>query len=263
MSTAELLTELQRVSPDELRKALSEKAKARNEILAQYDREMELIERLLDVIDPPARMAKGWTATHEPSTVIETQPISFGPTSGLTGQEWDDVNESEVQAAEAAFPTLGDCVAAVDTSVPESSFKEIPVSQSAKDAGIVFVRESSIPPPTPDHGVIVPQQEPPRVKRPYNKRPRHPEPTLQIVPPRVKSIPTPTAFPVQIATYLEAMGRQSCGLIAKHLHLDRDATESLLENDPTFIQTEGGFWDLRSRVEAKRERDLMPINQVT
>lgn len=55
MSTAELIEQLQKVNPSDLRAELSAKREARDEMLARYEQEMELIERLIDVVDHPRR----------------------------------------------------------------------------------------------------------------------------------------------------------------------------------------------------------------
>ena len=70
----------------------------------------------------------------------------------------------------------------------------------------------------------------------------------------------PSASAVQI--YLEVMGRTASGPIAKQFQCNREEVDDILESDQRFQQDSRGFWDLKARVEARKELELRPIEQV-
>lgn len=195
MSAAELISELQKITPDELRAELAVKAQARDEILAQYDQEMELIERLIGVVERPQRKLP---ATDEPP-----------------------------------LPQLA-------------------VEQTSTDPGPLPPPRSALPRESTDAGTSSPQTEKPQAapEQPTAAPPAS-APSVRRAPRRTKPERTATSLSVKISTYLDVMGRCACGAIARQLGLDRDVIEDVLETDPQFKQDGQGYWDLKSKVEAR------------
>lgn len=195
MSAAQLISELQKITPDELRAELAVKAQARDEILAQYDQEMELIERLIGVVERPQRKRP---APDEPP-----------------------------------LPQLA-------------------VEQTSTDPGPLPPPRSALPLESPDAGTSSPPTETTQAA------PELPtaaaaasSPSVRRAPRRTKPERTAASLAIQIATYLDVMGRCACGAIGRQLGLDRDVIEDVLETDPQFQQDGEGYWDLKSKVEAR------------
>lgn len=196
MSTAELLSELQRVTPDELRAELAKKAQARDETLAQYDREMELIERLIDVVEP------------RPSRNSCSESPAGGTRTGLKGPQG----------------TYGDT-----TGTVEVTRQEFLQSDPANVLGTLSE-------------AIQPTSKPRRKK--------------------IETLLAKVVTAKDIRTYLDVSGPTAAGAIAHQFNCTREAITDILETDAQFVNDGRGFWDLTSRVNERREKELQPINQV-
>lgn len=69
-------------------------------------------------------------------------------------------------------------------------------------------------------------------------------------------------LPEQIAIFLEASGPSACGVIARQLGADRETVDDVLSMDGQFALDERGFWDIKAKIEARKELAMRPINQV-
>lgn len=68
--------------------------------------------------------------------------------------------------------------------------------------------------------------------------------------------PVGTKLEDKIAAYLDAMGPSASGAIARGIGtIDKDAVLTALEADPRFDTDEHHFWNLKSKIEAKKEAE--------
>lgn len=198
MSTAEaLITSLKSVTAEELRRELQERRETRDAFLAEADREMEMIERLIDVVEPrPSRNL----CRESPSVARREEPP-----------------EIMLPASEAS------------TRVVEVTRQEFVQSNPATVLG------------TLSQAMAKPAKRMPKV--PITAQPR-------LVTER------------EVSLCLEVSGRSAPGTLAHQLKCTREAVTDILENNPQFATDEQGFWDLRARIEDRKEKALRPIEQV-